>query len=601
MPPLPAPDYEPNRGLASQGIDVYPSNSGDVLNATAEDAFARNPLPSLMRMYSRAVSEFGVNDEAGNKITAPSPLMTAEDANKQYGIPGKLKFDADTTEFTASELNRLKQDELKRNSILARAQGDGFAQFAVGLGVSALDPLNVASAFIPVVGEARYAAWLAKAGESAIARAGVRTGVGALEGGFGAALVEPLVYAGARSEQADYTMMDSMLNIGFGTVLGGGLHAGLGRLGDLLDRRRLTEPALKGAAAALSDDRPVMVAESLRSELLRSTAFGDATKIFNDLIPEDIRAPKAEIFDAAAHEAERLNLMERLIDTGHEFISARNELDRLIGEQTQRTDIGTAVRDTEQKSLRQAIDDTNQARTDLTAKIEEVQKRADEAKALLDRAEGRANTLRDAGVAETDRKLVRAEKQADEARGPYQAVLSELEALGRQVGELETKRSAQVEQLSNFVENAKTRADSLGAQTTPLVDRARERLQKAESALGQVEAERDQRIRQAREDAQIETRRTLQEMMRPMSRSDAAEVAAIDRAVSTPEARRSGSEDLTDIRSDLDSLDRQIDELRASIPENELKHIDEAAGEIEAAELRAKAIEAAGACERVRG
>ena len=45
--------------------------------------------------------------------------------------------------------------------------------------VPLLDPLNIASAFVPVVGEARYANLLARAA-SPLGRAGVRAGVGAL-------------------------------------------------------------------------------------------------------------------------------------------------------------------------------------------------------------------------------------------------------------------------------------------------------------------------------------------------------------------------------------------------------------------------------------
>jgi hypothetical protein len=56
---------------------------------------------------------------------------------------------------------------------------------------------------------------------------------GVTEGAVGAALVEPLVYSAAKRVQADYGAADSLLNIAFGSILGGGLHVGIGKLRDI--------------------------------------------------------------------------------------------------------------------------------------------------------------------------------------------------------------------------------------------------------------------------------------------------------------------------------------------------------------------------------
>jgi len=71
-----------------------------------------------------------------------------------------------------------------------------------------------------------------------LARAGVRAGVGATEGLAGAAIAEPLVYAQAQAEQADYGMLDSLLNVAFGAIFGAALHAGGGALADALRKER---------------------------------------------------------------------------------------------------------------------------------------------------------------------------------------------------------------------------------------------------------------------------------------------------------------------------------------------------------------------------
>ena len=56
---------------------------------------------------------------------------------------------------------------------------------------------------------------------------------GAVEGAGGALIIEPLVYGVAQRIQADYDIYDSFLNVAFGSVIGGGLHVGAGKLKDM--------------------------------------------------------------------------------------------------------------------------------------------------------------------------------------------------------------------------------------------------------------------------------------------------------------------------------------------------------------------------------
>ena len=94
--------------------------------------------------------------------------------------------------------------------------------------MSLFDPINIAASFIPVFGQARFAGLVARQG---FTRARLAKGV--TEGAVGAAIVEPIVYGVAKEVQADYGLADSLLNITFGTILGGGLHVGAGKLKDL--------------------------------------------------------------------------------------------------------------------------------------------------------------------------------------------------------------------------------------------------------------------------------------------------------------------------------------------------------------------------------
>lgn len=290
---------EENRALSRLGTDAIPSSTEEVVAASAEDAFVRNPTPSLYREARRSSMDAeGIRGEFNDDPTAPR-LMEPDEANERFGIEGKLKFDRATTEAVAEELNQLKRDELRREDVFRRAQGGAgqwAARIGTGLAVSILDPLNVASAFLPVVGPSRYALWLERAG-STLGRAGVRVGVGALEGAAGAAVLEPLVLGVARSEQADYGMADSMLNIAFGSVLGGGLHAGAGAIGDRITGRFARqveempiaerEGALRVAIAQVAEGRPVDVeAFFLRQELLSSTTLSrTGARLTSDALP----------------------------------------------------------------------------------------------------------------------------------------------------------------------------------------------------------------------------------------------------------------------------------------------------------------------------
>jgi len=173
-----------------------------------------------------------------------------------------------------------------------------------------------------------------------LGKTGARFAKGAADGAVGAAAVEPLVALQARSEQADYSAMDSLLNIAFGGVLGGGLHVGLGKLDDWLHPEAIEglrkgkglsdavlakedavfalepqkdaaasflddlapgqhEAALRGAIAALAEGRPVDVGFAIEAErqalaraydVVKAQPMGPADDPLVHISPEDIEA-----------------------------------------------------------------------------------------------------------------------------------------------------------------------------------------------------------------------------------------------------------------------------------------------------------------------
>jgi len=212
-----------NTSAQESGYDQYIVGLGDVLKATAKETWARNPLESTQTLIELQRAKQNEN----------SPLVPKDQLNNEYGKLG-LSFEEDEYQSVVDLMVEEKQAERERQSIIARGPqgfGVGVAKFAVGLGVSMLDPINVASAFIPVVGQARMAQMVAKQG---FTRARLAKGV--KEGAVGAAVVEPIVALAASELQADYGLADSFLNITFGSILGGGLHVASGKLSDLAIR-----------------------------------------------------------------------------------------------------------------------------------------------------------------------------------------------------------------------------------------------------------------------------------------------------------------------------------------------------------------------------
>jgi hypothetical protein len=232
------PEIQPNERADLVGLDLLPASFGEGFGAAFREQMTRNPTATLFRALDR-LQYSPSTDEFGNEIPArtPSRILTPDEANEKFGIPGRLKFDADVPEPIAQELRTLKTQEIERQDVLRRAQAGIGTTLTAGLVASILDPLNVASAFVPVVGPGRFAAMAGVMGVR-----GARAATGAIEGAVGAALLEPIVLAGARAEQADYDVVDSLLNVTFGAALGAGLHLAGGAVGDRLRARERASP-----------------------------------------------------------------------------------------------------------------------------------------------------------------------------------------------------------------------------------------------------------------------------------------------------------------------------------------------------------------------
>jgi hypothetical protein len=225
------------------GYDQYKTSFGEALGATYEETINFNPAYRLYKSYQ-------ISDAKNQSEEEGIEPVSKQELNKKYSDLG-LYFENDEYQSVVDIMVDQKKEERERQSILERGpQGSwnplsggfyvGAAKLAVGIGGSFLDPINIGASFIPVFGQARFAALAAR---TTLPKA--RAIRGAVEGSFGAAIVEPIVYSSAKQIQADYGIVDSFMNIGFGTILGTGLHVGAGKLKDVRTARKFQEQLIK--------------------------------------------------------------------------------------------------------------------------------------------------------------------------------------------------------------------------------------------------------------------------------------------------------------------------------------------------------------------
>lgn len=226
----------------------------DHMGAVWDASLALNPSIAMRNLYR--VSDFTDNGQASDadlfefareyleaEKAAAMPLPDQDARIRDAGLEEHLKA---RKGYTQEALEYII--EAKKNEIFNARMSDGqpwwhlIPSLGVGLFAGMMDPVNLASAFMPVPGmkEAQVAKLLGNAtraarvaGKSgALRRAGIYAAHGAASGLLGAAVVEPLVYAGQQAVQANYDIYSSIMNVGGGAALGALLRSGTGFLGE---------------------------------------------------------------------------------------------------------------------------------------------------------------------------------------------------------------------------------------------------------------------------------------------------------------------------------------------------------------------------------
>lgn len=293
-------------------LDDVVTGQLDAAQAAFGQSWFENPAYALYRInefnraelgpvVSPAYPAYGIEERRAEPAT---PLLSADDARRRIAESGvDLTVDDDGIRAGALDLMiERKQEEMKRQMVLDNAPSSTVPiQIAASFAASAADPVNIASAFIPIYGEARYAALMAKS-TTRTARFAARARVGAIQGAGGAAIVEPIVLYASAQDQADYDMTDSLSNVAFGGVLGGGLHSVGGLVSDM--RRKSLSDAVRQAADADAVAPVQQAAEAPASARLDAALRDDDPMIvLRDQFERAVEADRPRIIEEARGQA----------------------------------------------------------------------------------------------------------------------------------------------------------------------------------------------------------------------------------------------------------------------------------------------------------
>lgn len=276
-----APDAQSTAGEAEgrqPGVYTPQSaaeNAAGNISATLAGEFGQGSF-----LHKVAVEQTGTYYGPGGLVTFnPEPNNDAKD--NQARFPGVKGLDQPMPLSVAQGVADMQQRR--------EAQADAAARYPSGVGNAVLagaanmvagflDPVQDAAFMVPVVGEARYAAWLASAGEAGgiFGRAAVTAGVGAARGVAGGAAtgiaekaigVDPDMALGDIASQAVQTGM-----------MGGVFHSAFSFKGDILGRRFIDSDE---GRAAVADARVDAAATRTAAAQIASGRAVDTVPVFD--------------------------------------------------------------------------------------------------------------------------------------------------------------------------------------------------------------------------------------------------------------------------------------------------------------------------------
>jgi len=217
---------------------ALPADPGfwDTMGSQWDMAWRHSPFMSVYRSQELFLEKVERSPRGSYDLR---PMISADEANERYGLNGLLKFDEPITPSAAQLMMERKLEEQELEFISGTGlttTGRRIAGLGTSMGATLVDPINLGSMFLPIVSEARAFNMARKIGGKAWQARLIK---GSIEGVVGNAMVEPLVLLPAAQEQSHYGLRDSAVNLGFGAILGGALHVGIGAAADVAVSRKM--------------------------------------------------------------------------------------------------------------------------------------------------------------------------------------------------------------------------------------------------------------------------------------------------------------------------------------------------------------------------
>ncbi|OYW95059.1 MAG: hypothetical protein B7Z23_02855, partial [Pseudomonadales bacterium 32-61-5] len=340
--------YDDNRGTDRFTLQDFEPSFGMKMDNAVREAWLESYGPVLTDRL-----ELSRRGNQGPKL----PAAEAAERIKASGL--RLDHTPKDGQYTEAQLEFLleRQRELTMiRDVRDRTPWDlgspvrGVAMFGAGI----LDPINLATAFVPWSRAIPAAQGLRAASLSASAatRTAGRAGFGAIDGGISTAVLEPFYFGMRQSLGDDYDAYDSMLNIGFGAAFGGGVIAGGGAGVDLF-RRAMGREQPFDAYRGLSVEQ-IQQVQGLRAEIANGMDLRDAQRVLDTYTPEMRRAagfpdpeapPVAPADPAPAAPAARAADVTAMMDPELRPPSrTADEMD--VPQTTRRNDLAVFLRDT---------------------------------------------------------------------------------------------------------------------------------------------------------------------------------------------------------------------------------------------------------------
>ena len=312
---------ETNRKSLFEEVDLIqnqPYSNWETFKHSGKNMFEDTTI-GVMQRHADIDNARRTEDRFGNTID--NPLLSREEANQrysQYGVTFSSDIRLNEAEIIAAR--KIRETALKQR--LQQTEGDfmsGASSLLGGMAGAMLDPINIATMFIPVTKIMPALKGLEAAGLMG------KTAVRGIDGLVMNSLVEPLPLWMAGVDQRDYTMADSLFNVTAGGLFGAGI-------GAFTEGVRLLGPGEKfnaGLAASIdfANNRGY---DTLLNFQKKNPAI--TSMAYDDLVAMPI--DKLSIAQDGSHVAVRLaeeGPLSRVVGYGTDLETARTNLRKQIG------------------------------------------------------------------------------------------------------------------------------------------------------------------------------------------------------------------------------------------------------------------------------